>query len=110
MRGDAFPISCSVHQGCPLSPILFLFVAEALSHICTFKAQQRGEILGVTVPVLINPYITGGFVDDTHFVLNADLDNLFRTNTLLDRFNSASRLQIQWQKSAARWLAPGRRP
>lgn len=89
-------------------PILFLFVAEALS-ICTIIAQQLGRIRGITLLGLEIPYVIGGFVDDTHFLVEVDQGNLYQTTALLDDFSKASGLNIQWAKSATRWLAPRNR-
>ena len=41
-----FPIRAGVAQGCPLSPLLFLFVAEALSRQVTADSNLQGITLG----------------------------------------------------------------
>lgn len=42
------PLKRSLHQGCPLSPLLFLVVANALNSMLT-KATNRGLIRGVPI-------------------------------------------------------------
>lgn len=108
-RGDSFLIPRSLRQGYPLSPLIFVFIAEALSH-CVHSAVAFGHIKGVEVLGLQAQYINGGFADDTHFVLDSALVNLQNIKALLEDFGVASRLTIQWMKSEACWLSQYPRP
>jgi hypothetical protein len=43
-----FHASCGLRQGCPLSPFLFLLVAEGLSKLMV-DARAKGDLRGVKV-------------------------------------------------------------
>ena len=49
--GDPFHLSRSVRQGCPLTPYLFLFFAEALS---SFLRSQAPQLRGLQLPLADN--------------------------------------------------------
>lgn len=54
--------TAGVRQGCPLAPLLYLFVAEALFRF--LRGQGVGITLGNTMPL-----VAGQFADDTHTFL-----------------------------------------
>ena len=62
---DWFEIKSGVAQGCPLSPLLFLLVAEALNR--TIKADSR--IKGIKIGSM--RYIISQFADDTTLLLRS---------------------------------------
>lgn len=47
-----FKITCGLRQGCPLSPLLFLFIVESLSRLI-HKDQSEGNLKGIKLSQLI---------------------------------------------------------
>ncbi|GKV32613.1 hypothetical protein SLEP1_g41207 [Rubroshorea leprosula] len=93
-----FPISNGLRQGDPLSPFLFLLVAEGLGGLVK-KAEGEGLLKGVEIG-------RGGmvlsllqFADDTVFMGKADVDNLRVVKAILNWFQLISGLKINFGKS-----------
>ncbi|GKV41009.1 hypothetical protein SLEP1_g48590 [Rubroshorea leprosula] len=93
-----FPVSNGLRQGDPLSPFLFLLVAEGLSGLVK-KAEAEGLLKGVEIR-------RGGmmlsllqFADDTVFMGKADVDNLRVVKAILNWFQLISGLKINFGKS-----------
>ncbi|GLT98877.1 hypothetical protein SLE2022_163520 [Rubroshorea leprosula] len=93
-----FPMSNGLRQGDPLSPFLFLLVAEGLSGLVK-KAEGEGLLKGVEIG-------RGGmvlsllqFADDTVFMGKADVDNLRVVKAILNWFQLISGLKINFGKS-----------
>lgn len=97
-RGRAFPITQCIRQGCPLSPILFVLAAHALSH-CVLQAQDEGTLRGVSILEINLHYVMAAYVDDTHFLLHANYPNLKVAKFVLQKCFNAFGLFIQWEKS-----------
>jgi hypothetical protein len=58
-RSNPFTIKCGVPQGCPMSPLAFLVIAEALTRLIQNDASIRGiEINGANIKI-------SQFADDT---------------------------------------------
>lgn len=64
------PLKCSICQGCPLSPLLYLIVANALS-IVIIGATNKGIIKGVPIVEMGDQYTHGQFIDDTSVIIEA---------------------------------------
>lgn len=62
---EAFQLKQSLRQGCPLSPLLYLVVANALSMLLT-QATDRRRIQGVYIQETGDQVTHGQFVDDTN--------------------------------------------
>jgi len=79
-----FPAGRGLRQGCPLSPLLFLLVAEGLSRFI-LSAKAYGSFRGI--PISQVPYITRLlFVDDILLFCDGsrqDIDNLYEGLNLL---------------------------
>ena len=75
---DAFIKSCSINQGCPISPYLFLLCSEIMAH----KLQSNSKISGVTVGDV--KMLLSQFADDTVIYLNFDLSELNAVIEVLD--------------------------
>ena len=67
----SFPIERGVRQGCPLAPLLFLLMGEAL-HSTIHQAQEHGNIRGVKLPKSEDQQLTLQFGDDTSFTVRAE--------------------------------------
>lgn len=65
-----FDLARSVRQGCPLSPLLFLAAANALSHMIT-EGADRDLIRGVHIPEIGDQHTHGQFADDTKVMIEA---------------------------------------
>jgi hypothetical protein len=88
-------ISCKrgLRQGDPISPYLFLLVAETLQ--CMIKA--RGNIRHPTEEGLHCAALQ--YADDTLIVLRGDVDDATNLRGVLDQFASFSGLKINYDKS-----------
>eukprot|EP00253_Pinus_taeda_P002811 PITA_02811 len=88
-----------LRQGCPLSPLLFLLVAEGLSRLI-HKARRTKKVKGIEVA--INLFITHLlFVDDILIFTNGSPDELKELKCIFDLFLKATGMQINTRKSQA---------
>eukprot|EP00253_Pinus_taeda_P030883 PITA_30883 len=86
-----------LRQGCPLSPLLFLLVAEGLSRLIS-EAKRTGMIKGLEVAA--NLFITHLlFVDDILLFTNGNLDEVKELKAILELFMKATGMQINIRKS-----------
>lgn len=103
----------STYQSYPsrlhLSPLLFLFAMHVLLNCITFE-QQIGHLKGISMPHLNLHYVQASYANNTHLILSAKLGNSQATKDILQHFNIASSLTIQWTKSEVRWVADYPRP
>jgi hypothetical protein len=99
-----FSINHGVCQGCPLAPLLFLFVAEALN-AAVKAAQGKGELQGISLSDGLAQQLLVQFADDTNFTLHGTKADLLMTQQILHEFHSASGLIINWPKSLAYWFS-----
>ncbi|KAL0282125.1 UNVERIFIED_CONTAM: hypothetical protein Sangu_2969600 [Sesamum angustifolium] len=88
-----------LHQGDPLSLLLFLFYAEAFSGLVR-RAEEDGSIRGDHL-CRHGPKVTHLlFADDTLIFYDAKLDAITVIRELLKRFERGSGLQANYKKSA----------
>ena len=64
--GEWFSIKSGVAQGCPVSPLLFLLVAQALT-IAINTAAEAGKIKGIKIGP--KRHLLSQFADDTTLLL-----------------------------------------
>ncbi|KAL3677769.1 hypothetical protein R1sor_020725 [Riccia sorocarpa] len=104
-RSKPVQVTRSVRQGCPLSPLLFILVTEMLT-VAVKKEVEVGSWEGIYVQRANMHYCLGFFADDSHMIVRATKEGAQNVQELLERFANASGLQIQWRKSAVRWIGP----
>eukprot|EP00253_Pinus_taeda_P015318 PITA_15318 len=100
INGAASPFFKSqrgLRQGCPLSPLLFLLVAEGLSRLI-HRARRTNKLKGIEVA--INLYITHLlFVDDILIFSNGSHEELKEYKNIIDLFMKATGMQLNYGKS-----------
>ena len=106
-RSCYFPISRSMRQGCPVSPLIFILQAEPLA--CAKRKNKN--IIGFPMPnaehnnneeteVKINAY-----VDDAQ-LFNSSENSIKESFKMLDRYENASRAKIHKTKTTALYIGP----
>ncbi|GKV09632.1 hypothetical protein SLEP1_g21103 [Rubroshorea leprosula] len=93
-----FSVSKGIRQGDPLSPFLFLIVAEGLNGLMA-SAVDKGTYKGVRVGnegVMVSHL---QFADDTVFFGEASEDNISAVKAIMRTFELASGLKINFGKS-----------
>ena len=72
-KSQQFEIGSGVAQGCPLSPLLFLFIGEPLTRLVLKERELKGVNIGE------HEHKVGQFADDTAAMLEGyeQLENLF---------------------------------
>ena len=96
--GPYFRNKRGVHQGDPLSPLLFNFTVEALS-IMISLANEKGQIQGV-VPHLVPSGLTHlQYADDTLILIQHKELDVANLKFLLMCFEDMSGLKINYHKS-----------
>jgi hypothetical protein len=99
METDVFTPTRGLRQGDPLSPYLFLLVAEGLSSMLR-GAEARGEIKGVQVcrdAPMISHLL---FADDSLILMQADSENSTNLKNILDSYCASSGQRISEAKSS----------
>ena len=95
---ESFSPSRGLRQGDPLSPYLFLMIAEGLSCMIS-KAEERDELRGVKVsrdaPTISHLLLT----DDSLILMQADKKNAECLASILNRFCASSGQKISEAKS-----------
>lgn len=92
-----FKPSKGVRQGCPLSPYLFIPLAEILAH----KIRQDPELKGIKL--FGNEVKLSLFADDTN-IFSADLGSVQRALKIVDAFGKIAGLCLNVKKTKAIWL------
>ena len=88
-----------IRQGCPLAPLLFILVADALA-VCTLQLCQSGSLTGFqssNVPSWV-PLLQ--YVDDTTFFIQGSWAATHTLSTMMDIFSDFSGLQFNRAKSS----------
>jgi hypothetical protein len=99
METETFSPTRGLRQGDPLSPYLFLLVAEGLSSLLR-GAENRGEIQGVRVcrnAPMVSHLL---FVDDSLILMEANTDQALHLKNLLDRYCASSGQKVSDEKSS----------
>jgi Reverse transcriptase (RNA-dependent DNA polymerase) len=97
--GTYFECHKGVRQGDPLSPYLFLLVAEGLNKML-IKGIALGHFEGLGPPVLDNRKVLNlQYADDTILFLKADYMMVERLKWTLRAFEGLSGLKINFTKS-----------
>lgn len=95
--GKFFKCKRGVRQGDPLSPLLFVIAVELLQ-ILVNKASSQG-LLRAPIPHDDDEFPIIQYADDTFLVLQADANQLFFLKALLNSYESASGLKVNYRKS-----------
>eukprot|EP00253_Pinus_taeda_P028927 PITA_28927 len=86
-----------LRQGCPLSPLLFLLVAEGLSQLIRL-AKREGTVKGLEIAV--NMYISHLlFVDDILLFTSGNLNEIKELKNIIDLFMKVTGMQVNYRKS-----------
>jgi hypothetical protein len=95
--GKSFKCKRGVRQGDPLSPLLFVIAAELLQ-ILVNKASGQG-LLKAPLPHNFDEFPIIQYADDTLLVLQANANQLFFLKALLNSYETASGLKVNYMKS-----------
>ena len=109
-RSAYWPVQRGVAQGCPLSPALYIVIAEALTQMANKGVSYKGEhhqIEGIKVGDL-RPFRVSQFADDTVMMLantGKDLETMWRVVEVFElgtgmRVNKAKTEGLQLGRSA----------
>ena len=93
-----FHASRGVRQGCPLSPLLYVFSIGVLAE-CIRKSPR---ITGVTIPHLMDLYKCSGYADDTIVAVTND-QSIEETFNVYSKFERASGALLNRGKSKGMW-------
>jgi hypothetical protein len=95
---EEISIKRGLQQGDPLAPLLFLLVAEGLGGLMR-KAVERGRFKPFVVGRGGFPVSAPQYADDTLFIGEASVDNLWAIKSILRGFEMASGLKVNFWKS-----------
>ncbi|KAL0316498.1 UNVERIFIED_CONTAM: hypothetical protein Sradi_5528000 [Sesamum radiatum] len=93
-----FRLEHGIHQGDPLSPYLFIFVAEAFSCMLQ-EAERRGRVQGVAVCAAAPKISHLLFVDDTLLFCKAKGEQIEEIQRILTIYERASGQVVNFAKS-----------
>jgi hypothetical protein len=101
--GPSFRNKRGLRQGDPLSPLLFNFMAEALSVMLT-KASEAGHIAGVAPHLIPGGISHLQYADDTLIFVQYNEQHISNLKFLLMCFEEMSRLKINYHKSEVMFM------
>ena len=97
---QSFAISRGVRQGCPLSPYIFTICAEVLSILINHSQLIKGiNIFEIEARII-------QYADDTCIFLDGSVESLNATIDILHKFEIASGLKVNYEKSNIFPLGP----
>jgi hypothetical protein len=97
VAGKSFKCKRGVRQGDPLSPLLFVIAVELLQILVNKAASQ--DLLKAPLPHEDDEFPIIKYADDTLLVLQADANQLFFLKALLQSYETASGLKVNYNKS-----------
>lgn len=93
-----FKSSRGLHQGDPLSPYLFILVAEALGRGLR-HLQASGKIKGLQINNLCKAVTHSQFADDTLLAIYPSVQEIHQVKNLLNAYEKASGQAVNYTKS-----------
>ena len=90
----AFPLKSGTRQGCPLSPLLFNIVLEALATAIRAEKEVKGIQIGKEVKLSL-------FADDMNLYIENPKDSTRKLLELINEYSKATGYKINTQKSLA---------
>ncbi len=96
---DFFKPTRGLHQGDPLSPILFIILAECIGRLME-KKKKEGRFKGFKPSSKCTPFMHQQFVDDTIMGGEASIREAKAMKETLNTYSSGSRQLINWDKSS----------
>lgn len=97
---EFFNLQRGVRQGCPLSPLLYVLVAETLA--ATLKACPRIKGLSLPAP-LSSPSFLSQYADDTSILVITD-DSILAVFEVFDRYELGSGARLNLKKCKGLWV------
>lgn len=94
------PLSRSIRQGCPLSPLLFILAFDSLSFMFQ-DAMAKKSIVGVRFPSLDIQALINMYADDFYLLFRACLGYALEVKRILHVFGLATGLICAWDKTVA---------
>ncbi|XP_073351793.1 uncharacterized protein [Aegilops tauschii subsp. strangulata] len=91
--GRWFQVKCGLRQGDPVSPYLFLIVADVHQQLIRQDDVMRHPLLPEAPAVVLQ------YADDTQIIMRACADGAARLRRILDQFADATGLVINFSKS-----------
>lgn len=101
-RSNSFQVNRGIRQGCPLSALLFIIVAEILA----IKIRNNDQIKGIEVKTSSNEIKTlkiTQLADDTTLFVKSEQDIKNALHTI-DTFGNFSGLKLNKQKTTGLWI------
>ena len=95
---DPIPVERGCRQGDPLSPYLFILVAEVLCCLINRSPEVIGLSIGTTLLKLSQ------FADDTTLILDGSANSLQAALNILELFGDISGLKINTEKTKLIWI------
>ena len=95
-----FSLTRGVHQGCPLSPLLYVLVSEVIA----VNIRSNPLITGITLPGHLTPLSPiSQYADDTSLIVNTDdaIKACFETYSLYEKGSGS---KLNQSKSKGLWL------
>lgn len=101
-----FKLACSVRQGCPLSPLVFILAFDNFSLMIN-QAKIRRTLVGVEFPDLGMTNILSMYVDDASVMIRAEMRYVMVLKEILEIFGAATGLRFIWEKTRSAFIRGG---